>query len=402
VNSARASRLLLSATFVETVGAGMFEVAMPLYLISTLGMSATIVSVGFTIGAIAALLLLLPVGQYVDRHGPRRMVPRLYLVQAAAAGAVLIDNVWLACAAIAVGRLAGRVVVIARYPIVLGIAGADVRVLRAKVRSLSNVGFPVGYAVTAGLFAVSGAYGYIVCLLLNVLTYIIATLIQVRTMRELPAKPIGPAFGTGQRGRPLRTMVSDVRFSRVAAVHGLLYLQFPLLSLGIPIFVATRPGISDLVIPAAMTLNTILIAVLQIRVARGIATIRQAVTSWVVSAVITAAACVLFSAAARLTTLAFVIVIAAALALTAAELAGAAGSFVLSDKLAKQGMETQYQSVFQLATTLGQILGPLVIAVLCVAQGIFPWLVAAAAFIVVAAAASVVVPKTDRAVTVDA
>src|SRR5258708_7388632 len=67
----RIQRTMAVATFVNTIGNGMYMTVMVMYFTRSVGLPASQVGLGFTIAGLFGLVAGVPVGHLADRCGPR-------------------------------------------------------------------------------------------------------------------------------------------------------------------------------------------------------------------------------------------------------------------------------------------------------------------------------------------
>ncbi|MER7986063.1 MFS transporter [Streptomyces noursei] len=382
-------RRLLLAGAVDWLGTGLLLAASVVYFTKIVGLSAPAVGTGLAVAGVVAMTAALPVGALADRFGPRRVLIGLYLVRAAATLGYLAVSDWWGLVAAAAFRLLGDQ---ATSPLVQSLAaevatGSDRVRLMAVYRVVVNVAVTVstplaGYAIGVGTFP-----AFAVLLVGNAVAFLATTGVLLRLPPPRPApRPDGP--GTVR-------VLRDGRLLGLTALDCLLSLWQPLLSLAMPLWVVERTGAPRFTVGVLYAVNTALCILVQVPAGRLSAAPRAAARSYAVVAVLLVATCALFGAAGA-TDGAFTVVLlaAAVLALTAAEVLQVGASWTLSFALAPEALRSQYLSAFGLGRTAARtLLGPLALTAVVTAPGARGWLLAGA---VLAAVAALVPPLLRR------
>lgn len=220
--------------------------------------------------------------------GPLRRLAAGTLVSAVGNGAwytswalFLTRSVGLSPAQVGLGMtVAGIVGVLSATP--LGRLADRLAVLGA-LRSISHVGWAIGAVAGAVIIGVDSRPGYVALLLLNAASYAVYALLAASVPRVAVA--VGRA--------PLR-VVHDRPYVTLAGLMGVLALCWAMLSSGLPLWVAhtDAPRAVSAVIVA---INSLAIALLQVRASRGMASPALAARGAVLSGGALAASCLVFA-----------------------------------------------------------------------------------------------------------
>jgi hypothetical protein len=169
-----------------------------------------------------------------------------------------------------------------------------------------------------------------------------------------------------------------------------LTLQFALLEVGLPLWVAGHTRAPHATVAAALILNTAMVALLQVRMSKGTEDLKRAARLTSRSGVLLAAGCLVFALAAGLPGWAAVaVVLAAAVLQTFAEIYFSVGTMALSYDLVPEESAGAYHGVFQSGYVTGLLIAPVVITNTALRFGTWGWLSLAVLF---AVAGALVVP----------
>ena len=389
------ARALTWATMSSALSSGLFYTVSALYLTRAVGLSATTVGVGLTIAGAVGVAGSFAAGHLADRLGARRVLLLATLGQGLAlVGYALVSStlpfVLVACAAVGLRSMQGtaRQAVLAR-----GFTGADRVDVRARLRVVTNVFIGLGTVVAGAALLLDTAAAYRTTVVLAGLLVLASCVPLLRLARssdgvdQLTAdQPDGAA--PVSRGRsPLR----DRRYLTLTALNAVLAMHFGLQTVGVPLWVATRTEAPEVTVSGLLVLNTVLVALFQVRAARGTDDVRTAGRAVVRSGVALAAACALYAAAgSRGALVAVALLVAAAVAHSVGEMWSEAGSWGLAFELADPLSAGAYQGVSQTGYSLGAMLAPLVVTATAIDHGAAGWAVLGAAFLGAAALTGVV------------
>ena len=134
-------------------------------------------------------------------------------------------------------------------------------------------------------------------------------------------------------------------------------------------------------VSGVLILNTVLVALFQVRVARGVHGIAAAARATWLGALVLGGACVVTACAKGLSpVVAVAVLVLAAVLLTVGEVLTQAGAWTLSYDLADDRAVGAYQGTFNAGTAAGQMAGPLVITQTAIRHGLAGWTLLGALF----------------------
>lgn len=375
------SRRFVLATLIDNVGTGVNLALFPIYLITQVGLSAVDVGIGLTGAAILGLLSAVPLGRTIDVVGPRLVLLVGCGLQASVAVMfVFTRTFWMFLLGVAIGRIASQAVRLSRTLLTAQVGGAVRNQLRGQVIVAVNTGLGVGMCVGIAPLLVDTAASYAAGFVLNAVTYVVAGVLQ-STAGSVPA--LQEAMGTSQgRSSPTRTALRDVRFCTVTAVNSVLYFHQSVLVLGIPLWIGVTGVVPRWMVPVVFGINLGLTILLQMAASNRVNSVKAAGRAWRLSGFVLAVAClgIALSMSTRGAVVAIVLVAAAAVLLSVAEVWTGAAEFELSLALAPEGAKGAYQGLFTLGTDAIGVVGPIAVTVLCISLGPTGWVILGCGF----------------------
>jgi MFS family permease len=383
---------LFGITLVDSAGAGLYLGASALYFNIVVGLSASQVGFGLSLGGILGLVAQPLIGRAADRWRVRTVLIALHIWRAVGFLAFLVARDFttfvVATAIVGVGQQALSPVYQA---LVSEIVTPELRVpFMARTRVFYNVGFSIGALLATGAISRSTTTFFNLTMLGTALACLIVAGLLAMLAGTPPATRRAPksAFSLGA--------LADLPYLSVAAVNGLLSLHMSLLAVGIPLWVVLHSRAPHALVGLLMVLNAVMAVLLQVRASRNCdsvsgsaTTLRHAGTSLVMC-------CLLLVATAKVHAMvpAVILLLLAVIALTAAELFQSAAGWGLSFLLAPEQGRAEYLATFNLGAGTQYVLGPTIVTVGVIQHGTAGWIVLAG---VIAIAALLVGPLAKRA-----
>jgi MFS family permease len=361
-------RILAISTLVNTAGNGMFVTAGALYFTRVVGLSAVQVGGGLTIAGFFALAAGIPVGRMADRWGPRRLWALSLVVEACAMAAFLFVTSFPSFVIVACGsQFAAAASQTARMPVFRRIGGSSATRLRAVLRSLVNVGTSIGAFAAGIVIAADTAFAYFLLVLANAITFALNVLLVLLLPKLEPLR----TKSANKTGMAMR----DRGFLAVTVLSGVLLIQHPVLTFAVPIWIVQHTEASRSVVAAMVIINTVMVALLQLRATRGIDDVTTAGKAVRIAAFGFLLAFILFGWASAFSGVATTtILIVGIFVFTLAELRYSAAEFELSFGLAPPHLQGEYSGVFGLGQGLATSAGPYLLAVLVLGVGMMGWI----------------------------
>jgi MFS family permease len=389
------ARALTAASLSLTVANGMFYAVSALLFTRAMGIPAVTVGLGLTVAGAVGVLASLGAGFLADKVGALRLLTLCVVAQGLSlASFSVVDGVpaFVAVACLATGtRQAGssaRSALVAR-----SFTGPSRIEMRARLHVVVNVGIGLGTCVAAAALLVDTPTAYRVAVLVVGCVAATGALPLVRLTRSTEAErrlaePAEPeAVPTAEPGRsPFR----DPQYLVVVGLTSLFAVHFGLQTVGLPLWIAGHTEVPSVMISVLLVLNTLLVALFQVRFARGATTVPSAARTMTRACVVLAVACGLYAAAAvGNVALAVTVLVVAALVHAAAELWGEAGSWTLSFDLADERTAGAYQGVSTMGYAVAMMIAPLLVTATAISHGPAGWAMLAGLFVLVGLAFAV-------------
>ncbi|GIF95537.1 MFS transporter [Catellatospora citrea] len=352
------------ATFANTVGGGLWSAGGALYLTRVADLPATVVGAGLSAAALVGLAASVPAGRLADRRDPRSLRAALQVVQAGAALAfLLVDSTasFLAVAVVDALLVTGNLTVRAALVGALGRTAGRVHVF-ATLRTAANAGTGIGAGLAALALAVDSPAAYRMLVVADAATYLISAALLLRLPRY-------PAADPEERARTWEVW-RDGRFLAVTATTSAMYVRRVVLTLVLPLWIATRADVPAVVVSALLVTYTVLTVVLSTRLGRRAEEPEPAARMVRRGSLVLAVAMLGFAAATTLSTAATVtLLLASTVVYSVGELWHVNGATGLSYALAPEHAIGQYQGVTVLLNGLALAAGPVLLTVVIVDSG---------------------------------
>ena len=369
-----AGRRLLLVSLIDSAGNGAYTTAGVVLFHAVLHLSVAQIGQGFAAGSAAGLALSVCWGMLADRFGVRRVLFIQLLWRAAGCVAFLFVPGFGAYVLVVVFLgIADR----ASQPIMLAFVvraldeTAQVRAA-ATLRALRNAGYLLGALAASLALLWPGRTSLAVVMLGNAASFVIAVLL----LRRMPLRAVEPAPRTERRRA--RSVLSRPAFLLLTALSGLLGVHRQLLAVGLPLWIVTRALAPTWTVSALVAVNTALVVLLQVALARGSDDARGAGRTLRRSGLVLMLLCAAVALAAAdlpgrpgsvFATLAVVAVL-----LTLAEMWQAAGAWGLSLTLSPPHAKGRFLTAFSVGASAQDIYGAVLITAVVLPAGGWGWL----------------------------
>ncbi|SNX88548.1 MFS transporter [Streptomyces sp. TLI_55] len=363
-------RVLYAATFVSTVGTGLYFTSSALFFVACVGLSAASVGLGLTLGGVIGLLAGLPVGRLADRQDPRTLyVVSLLCEGAAMLALVFVHTFWAFAVTTTIAGLAATSTNVARGPLIRAAAPDGATVLRAHLRSVANLGITVGGTVGGVVIAINRPSLYPLLVIGNALSFVLCALLAAR----LPATSRSTAQKEAARSGPLRA-VRDLPYLALTGITAVMMLQYPVLSLALPLWITQHTSLPHWLVAVTLPVNTLMVAALQVRFARGVNDNRSAARLMPRAGTAFLAGFALIAVIGRIPAwLGALLLVAAVVLYTVGEILQGTASYELSLNLAPPEAQGEYLGVYTTGTQLGRVVSASVVTYLCLDLGSTGW-----------------------------
>ncbi|MFF2348232.1 MFS transporter [Kitasatospora sp. NPDC058115] len=380
VGDSRPERVLIAASFVNRVGNGLFNAASALYFTLVVGLPAVQVGAALSIAGVIGLGAGIPGGHLADRRGARTIMMSALAVQAVSMAALLLVESWAALTVVAtVDQVAAAAGGAASGALVVRVGGDRPALFRARLRTFVNLGVILG-TVGAGLALAAGTRGaYVTLILGNAASFALCAALLLL----LPRYPVLAA--PPQQRRWL--VLTDRPFLAFTALYGAMGLQYPVVSLLLPIWISEHTEVPRWSVAVLFAVNSLFCVLMQTRIGSRVETLRDGGRAFRTAGLLFLVSCPMMALGAYTPVWA-----TAALILTAifvhslAEVWESSACFALGFGLAPDHAQGQYQGVFGLGFSAGQALAPAILTTVVLGLGMTGWLLLAVFFAVLGAA----------------
>ncbi|MQY10394.1 hypothetical protein SRB5_05020 [Streptomyces sp. RB5] len=385
-------RVLARAQLANSLGDGAFYATSALFFTRIAGLSATRVGLALTLGWCVGMLAGVPLGHLADRWGPRRTARLLAVCTAATLLAFVVVRPFPAfllvfCAyACCQGGLTS-----ARQALLAGLVEPAERTrIRAQLQSTLNGGLALGAGLGGVALALDSEPAYLAVFVLDAAAFLTAAYV----LREAPEVPPAPVAAAGE---PRLAVLRDRPYALLTLLNAVLYLNMPLLSLGLPLWIVERTDAPAATAAGVLVVNMLCVVLFQVRVARPVTSLPTAVRATARAGLLMAAACLVYAVTgASLGAVAAVgVLLVAAVVQVFGEMTHGSGAWEIGFGLAPDGKQGQYQGFFGMGPQIARMLGPLVMTTLLIGWGTGGWLVLGALFLGAALAVGPVVRRAS-------
>ena len=376
-------RALSVSTMSGSLATGLFYSVSALYFTRVIGLEATTVGVGLTIAGAVGVAVSFAGGYACDRLGADRLQVWGNAVQAVAFLAyVLAENAIaftvIACVMVGSRSLQGtaKATVQARW-----FQSSERVAIRARLRVITNVFIGLGTVLAGAALVIDTAVAYQATMVFTGLFAAAATIPLTGLRARIPGfaacmdAHLEPDHVPGPSPLRDRTYVTSVALNSVIA------MQFGLTSVGVPLWVITRTEAPEVVISALLVLNTVFVALFQVRAARGTHDIGVAGRTVRRGSLLLATACLVYGAAGSVGAIAAVVLLLSAeLLASCAEIWTEAGGWGLAFELADPRSAGRYQGLSQTGYSIANMIAPALVTVTAVEHEMAGWVLLAAIF----------------------
>jgi hypothetical protein len=400
--SDRVARSLTLSTMAFALSSGVFYTVSALYFTRVIGLGATTVGLGLGIAGGVGVLAAYGAGWLSDRVGAHHVQAWATGLNGLAMLAYTLASdavVFTLVASLAIGLRSAsgssKQAMLARW-----YTGPERVEVRARMRVVTNVFIGLGTVAAAAALLVDTPAAYRTAMLAVGVLLLLAALPLARLGRQVPelaARMVQHATeraddeqageqGTRRGSSPWR----DRRYVAAVACNAVVAMHFGLQTVGVPLWVATTEAPTAMV-AVLLVLNTVVVALLQVRASRGTHDVRHAGVTVRRASWLLAAACVLYALAGYGNlAAACALLVVAALAHSLGEILGEAGGWGMAFELADPQHAGAYQGLSQTGYALASMVAPALVTATAIEHGTVGWLGLAALFVAAGTAAAVV------------
>jgi len=377
-------RVLGAIALVDTLGRGATMTTVAIYFTHVIGMPATSVAFAIGLGAFTEFVLSTPLGMLADRVEPRTLlVVSLAVMAIFAAGLILVTG------------LPGLVAV----NVGLGIAGTTSRALRNMM--IARVGGPTGQAVefkaylravTNSGLAFGGLMGglalwvdtpaaYLAVFGWDAVTFLLAAAVAWRLpdLPPLPERPAGSQRPTdppadGEATTRHTPVWRDLPYVVTTVLVSVFAMHFVVMEVALPLWVAGHTEAPRWIVAVVFGVNTVAVALLQVRFSRSSATVPAGAASLVRAGALLALGFAAIAVAGAVGPVwAVALLLGGAVVQVFGELIGSGAQWALNMGLAPMERQGEYQGFASAAWSLSSSISPALATWLCIDHGYAGW-----------------------------
>ncbi|MGO4255671.1 MFS transporter [Marmoricola sp. RAF53] len=363
-------RILAVGTLVSRGGSGALVTTFALYFTRIVGLEPAQVGLALSAGALVGMFSQVPVGHLGDVRGPREVM-RLFTVLAGfgSLGLLFVDQFWglVAVMAYTTGMEAGGNAVRNGYIARIATGGQGV-LFKAYLRAVTNVSMALGALLGGLALAVDTGWAYKSVFVLDAVCTI-GTGLLFSLLPHLAPSP-------RTEGEPRLGVLRDTPYVVATALSGIVAMHFIVMEVGIPLWISEHTTAPTSMVAVLLVLNTVSVALFQVRLARGADDVTSAAAAMVRGGVwIAAGFAVIALSDGPGQVVAVALLIVGSSVHVVGEMITSGGQWGVSMGLAPTERQGQYQGFAGLGFSLANVVAPTMITVLCIEWGRPGWFV---------------------------
>jgi hypothetical protein len=368
-----AARALAFASLIDWIGTGVWLTVSTLFFVRVLGLRPGEIGVGLAIAGVVGMLAVMPVAGLTRRWRAGQVAVAMQVCRGLSfLGYLAVDSaVTFAIAASLVAVFDRPTITVNQILVARAVPEETRNPAMAAMHVAGNLGVTAGAALGALALLRADRTAFSAVVLVDAASFFLAAWVVGRAVRRTgetqPAEPAQPQRAAGTFPRIAR----DWRFAAVAAGSAVLALHIPMLTVVTPLWLAEATSVPLWTMAGLLLLNTLMVVLLQVPLARLVRTVRDGV--WAASA---AAGCLMACCAALAlaslppVAVAIGLFAVAVVALTLAEISQNAAGWALSFGLSPTDRrQSAYLGFFGTGQTAVVLLGPALLALLIALQG---------------------------------
>ncbi|UBU17876.1 MFS transporter [Nonomuraea gerenzanensis] len=381
-----AARALAVASFVDWMGTGVWLTTSVLFLVETVGLGPADIGVGLGIAGVLGMLAVIPVADLTRRWPAGRVAVLLQVARGLAFLSYLavVDAGTFFVAAALVGVTDRPAITVNQIVVARVIPQEERNGTMAAAHVAQNLGITIGALLgTVALLRTDRAV-FVAVVVVNAVTYLLAAWLLARTVWRRDAEIAAPEPARAGTVRTLLAALRDWRFTLLAAGNGLLALHVPLLTVAIPLWLAQATDVPPAAMGALLIVNTALVVLFQVPLARPVRSVTDGVrAAWVGAAfLIACCAALALSPLPPVPVAAGLLLLAAALQTMGEIQQNAAGWALSFNRAPADHRQSTYLGLFGTGQTAVILLGPTLLTFLIGSLGAVSFAATAALFLV--------------------
>jgi MFS family permease len=389
----RVEQRYLAMRVINSFGDGLFLTGSMIYFTRVAGLSATQIGAGLSAAGVVGFVATGLLGFLSDRYGPRRVLIVFNSLQFLAFIAYSqARSFWaftfIACviSALDFGKSPAAAALVSHI-------GSDAErvAIRARTRTMSNVGICLGSLVASGALLLHSHLAYFLLILGDGASFgvsaVVVASIPGTIEKQAKRKASVPSLGA----------LRNPHIILVTMLNAVMSTHASLVTIVLPLWILEREhAVGTWLVGFLFILNTALVITFQVAVSANSETIRGMMAKSRQGAILMLAACVFLGISTGFgSVLATSAVVLGGILLAFAEMVQAASAWAISYDLAPIENQGQYLGVFGMSMALQNIVGPAGCAFLVIRYGVTGWLVIGAC---VVCASILLKPATLKAI----
>lgn len=391
--------VLVTSTFINTLGRGVFLTLTVLYLTVVANLSPGEIAIASTSGAVVGMGASYVGGWLADRLSARRLVVVLGIVDAIVSFCyVFVDSLLLAIIIGCLTFAAGSGMHTAHSAIIArAFEGAGRIRARAVLRTVTNVGIAIGSGVAALALVIDTPEAYRILLGGAALVSLVSMPLLLRLPARVDAGHGSSAESAATKPVRGRSPWRDPRYLAFVGLTAAFGIQFSVFEYGVPLWIEHHTDAPLVLVSVLLILNTVIVTALTVALSKGTEDPRRAGRVFLIGGVLMAAACVVYALAAGAPVwIAVVVLVIAAAGHAFAEVLTQAAGWGLSFELADPRSAGAYQGLIGMGWGVIAAVGPPLIAITALQSGMLGWGILAAMFLLSAVGVNVIARRAAR------
>lgn len=376
--------VLVTSTFVLTLGRGVFLTLTVLYLTVVARLTPGEIALASTSAAVVGIGASYLGGWLADRLSARKLLISLEIINSV----VLFCYVFVGDLVLAIiigclnfaassGAHSANAAIIAR-----GFEGPRRIRARAVLRTVTNVGISIGSGAAALALVINTPEAYRVLLGAAAVVSLVSVAVLFRLPAYVDAGRGAPAEAEATAPVKGRNPWRDPRYLGFVALSSIFGIQFGVFEFGVPLWIEHHTDAPLVLVSILLILNTVIVTAFTVTLSRGTEDPHRAGRVFVVSGVLMAVACVVYALAAGAPIwFAIVVLLLAGVAHAFAEVLSQGAGWGLAFELADQRSVGAYQGMVGMGWGVLSAVGPPLIAVTALAMGFWGWIILAGMFL---------------------
>jgi MFS transporter len=366
------ARALAFAALVDWIGTGVWLTVSTLFFVRVVGLRPAEIGVGLGIAGVVGMLAVMPVASLTRRWPAGPVAVALQICRGLSFLSYLaVDSAVSFAVAAALVAVFDRPTITVNQILVARVVPDDERnAAMATMHVAGNLGVAAGTAFGTLALLRPDRASFSAVVIADAASFFLAAWVVGRAVRRTPeTAPAEPPAGGS--GGALEAIRRDPRFAVVTVGNGLLALHIPMLNVLTPLWLAEETDVPLATMGALLLVNTVLIVLLQVRLAGSVLTVRDGVRAASIAAACLVACCGALALASAVPVAAAVaLLVLGVVVLTLAEISQNAGAWALSFGLSPTDRrQSAYLGFFGTGQAAVVLLGPALLALLVSLQG---------------------------------